>query len=224
MKLIRPYYEVQPFRENALETIETYGRTCYKSEEKKTSRSAEPFIKMLVDRGHLSVVEHVSMTVKFTCDRGVSHELVRHRLASYSQESTRYCNYGVGVTFIKPLWITAVCGHYDRRRVQDLLNHPSYPQATYRWLLAMLEAEEAYVTLIDSAWTPQQARSVLPNALKTEIVMTANLREWMHVFELRTNKVAHPQMRELMVPLLIDFRKRVPIIFDKVGNTDKEML
>ena len=209
MILVKPSHEILFISPEPLKMIEAAGRTCYKSEGKITEGSAEKFVKMIIKRGHLSVIEHPYMSVKFICDRGVTHEIVRHRLAAYSQESTRYCNYKGGVTFIIPSWINIKEGEYD-----FLSEDPRHGKAAWVWYKSMLERERDYKDLLELGWSPQQARSVLPNSLKTEIIMTANLREWMHVFKLRTSKTAHPQMRELMRPLLEEAKKRVPIIFD----------
>lgn len=193
-----------------LRLIEVAGRTCYKSEEKITDDSARKFVQNLNNLGHHSVIEHSCMTVKFVCDRGVSHELVRHRLASYSQESTRYCDYSSDhITFIIPCWLSMEEGIYDAEDIE-----PTSTSST--WLNSMLISEESYKWLIRNGWTAQHARSVLPNSLKTEVVMTANFREWQHVFNLRTSKAAHPQMRELMLPLQDECKERFPEIFGEL--------
>lgn len=145
----------------------------------------------------------MNISVRFTCDRGVSHELVRHRLASFSQESTRYANYshnkfGREITVIKPCF-------WDE-------GSPEYKE----WLSTMENAENAYLRLIEMGARAEQARSVLPNSLKTEIVMTCNVREWRHVLNLRCSSASHPQMRELMLPLLAELHERVPVIFDDI--------
>lgn len=206
MKLINASYEILTKTDNMnkLWLIELAGRTCYKSENKITNESAEKFVSMLLKRGHESVIEHESITVKFIVDRGVSHELVRHRLAFFSQESTRYCNYSKDkfnneVTFIKPCWFNKAS---------------TYTQAF--WLDSIGSTEKSYQVLIEEGWTPQEARSVLPNALKTEIVVTSNLRHWREIFRQRTSQAAHPQMREVMIPLLEDFRAQIPIVFDSI--------
>ena len=201
MILVKPSHKILFISPKPLETIEAAGRTCYKSESKITEGSAEKFVRMIIKRGHLSVIEHAYMSVRFICD---------NRLAAYSQESTRYCNYGEGVTFIIPPWVIIEEGSYPISAIE------TEDWATNRWFGAMYEAEFAYTSLLRSGWSPQQARSVLPNSLKTEIVMTANLREWMHVFSLRTSKAAHPQMQELMLPLLDEMKTLVPIIFDNI--------
>ena len=216
MILVKPSHKILFISPKPLETIEAAGRTCYKSEDKITEGSAEKFVRMIIKRGHHSVIEHAIMSVRFICDRGVTHEIVRHRLAAYSQESTRYCNYKGGVTFIIPPW----CEGIEEKEYSEGDFIPFLDNAitimTEKWALSLLEAEDTYINLLKMGWSPQQARSVLPNSLKTEIVMTANLREWMHIFKLRTSKAAHPQMRELMIPLLEEMKTLVPVIFDDI--------
>jgi len=218
MKLIKPSFEVMTDLSNTwkmLRNIETIGRVCYKSEDKITDDSAEKFIQRMINSGHHSVIEHENITVRFIIDRGVSHELVRHRLAAYSQESTRYCDYSGGVTFIIPFWCEDLdVGEYDQYAVESrCLSLP-----TKIWLNSMLGAERDYINLLKNGWSRQQARSVLPNSLKTEIVMTANIREWRHVFTLRTSKNAHPQMQEIMIPLLNYFKLHIPVFFDDIKH------
>ena len=215
MILIKPSHKILFISPEPLKIIEAVGRTCYKSEKEITESSAEKFVRKRVKDGHHSVIEHAYMSVRFICDRGVTHEIVRHRLAAYSQESTRYCNYKGGVTFIIPPWIPNIAeGEYDNLTGNYDISIVSHEDI--EWFLTIKQTEETYCTLINNGWSPQQARSVLPNSLKTEIVMTANLREWMHVFKLRTSKAAHPQMRELMIPLLEEMKTLVPVIFDDI--------
>jgi len=216
MRLIKPSHKILFISPKPLETIEAAGRVCYKSEDKITEGSAEKFVRMIMKRGHHSVIEHAYMSVRFICDRGVSHEIVRHRLANYSQESSRYCNYKGGVTFIVPPWVDIEEGDYSN--INHLLKFHGHTPADVKWFYAIEHATESYCVLLSKGWSPQQARSVLPNSLKTEIIMTANLREWMHVFKLRTSKAAHPQMRELMIPLLEEMKTLVPVIFDNIEN------
>jgi len=219
MILVKPSFEILNCldgfgADDPFEIIEIAGRTCYKSEQGDWEETKK-FVANLIKRDHESVIEHFSVTVKFIVDRGVSHELVRHRLCSFSQESTRYCNYSGGVTFVIPPWAKYVTGTY-----KDVSNCPEYwdnDKAGMIWFCAMVNAEADYLKLLKEGWTPQQARSVLPNSLKTEIVMTANLREWRHVLKLRTSQAAHPQMREIMVPLLVEFRKFIPVVFDDLA-------
>jgi thymidylate synthase (FAD) len=195
-----------------LKNIEAAGRTCYKSEDHITEDSAAKFVRMIANRGHESVLEHQSLTVKFICDRGVSHEIVRHRLASFSQESTRYCNYSKDkfynqIAFIIPCWFKGS----DSETISKEVGGPT-------WLSIMEETEKEYNFLVtEMEWQPQQARSVLPNSLKTEIVVTANLREWRTIFKQRTSKAAHPQMRELMCPLLDELKSLIPVIFEDIN-------
>lgn len=216
MILVKPSHKILALQSFPLELIELAGRTCYKSEDKITDSSAKKFVKMVIERGHHSVIEHVNVTVKFICDRGITHEIVRHRLAAYSQESTRYCNYKGGVTFIIPPWITFGVGKWSNVEIEEILREePGFGETNdYVWINTMLNSERTYIGLLKADWSPQQARSVLPNSLKTEIVMTANVREWRHIFDLRCSKAAHPQMRELMIPLQAEMRKLIPVIFD----------
>lgn len=209
MKIVNASYEIltdiSPYATCELEQIERIARTCYKSEDKikDQGESAKELIAKLIANGHEAMLEHSQLSVKFICDRGVSHELVRHRMASFAQESTRYCNYskdkfGHELTFIRP------CFYDDKDRTDELDS----------WESAMQLIEDGYFFLIASGSTPQEARCVLPNSLKTEVVVTANYREWRHILELRCDKAAHPQMRELMLPLLNELHDRIPIIFD----------
>jgi thymidylate synthase (FAD) len=203
MKIIKPSFVIESDFESVdiLKQIERAGRTAYKSEDKITEDSASNFIKMIIQRGHLSVIEHYSITVRVICDRGVTHEIVRHRIASYTQESTRYCNYSKGkygneLTVIKPMFWNE--------------NDEKYKI----WKTTIESIESSYLRLIELGASPQEARSILPNSLKTEIVMTMNLREWRHFFKLRTSEGAHPQMREIAIPLLSEFQNKIPLIFD----------
>lgn len=212
MKLIKPSIEFLNMTERPLETIERAGRTCYKSEDKITPGSAAIFVQKLLDRGHLAMVEHAWAAYRVICDRGVTHEIVRHRLFSYAQESTRYCNYKSGVTFVLPCWFPAEFDERDYKGTQA--RWKTWKQEVAIWFHTMDTCEKAYIRLLGIGWSPQQARGVLPNALKTEIVMTGNLREWRHFFTLRTAKTAHPQMQEVAHMLLVDMQKRIPVLFD----------
>lgn len=231
MRIIEPSYEIlTEISEGGikeLQHIEKIGRVCYKSEDKITEdgESAKKFVKMLIDRTHEAMIEHSSMSVKFTVDRGVSHELVRHRIASFAQESTRYCNYSKdkfdnGITFIKPDWCKEdIKGTYKiiwEGRYGESDKSVPRDKATSWWFWHMALAERDYLKLIENGWTPQEARSVLPNSTKTEITITANYREWRNFFKLRTAKTAHPSMREVTIPLLKELKTRLPIIFDDI--------
>lgn len=213
MLLVKPSASILRITALPLDLIEESGRTCYKSEDKITHESAKPFAEMILKRGHESVIEHAYATVRFICDRGVSHEIVRHRIASYSQESTRYCDYNNGqVAFVIPPW----CKTVEAGLFEMFSKFPDNDVAENQWLSAMLDAENRYKQLRELGWKPEQARSVLPNSLKTEIVMSANLREFRHFFKLRTSNAAHPQMREVARPLLEEFKHQIPIIFDDI--------
>ena len=202
-----------------LQRIEVAGRTCYKSEEKITpdGESAKRFVKMIIDNGHEAMLEHSSLSVKFICSRGVSHEIVRHRLFSFAQESTRYCNYSKGkfggeCTFIVPPdqdWSVNTDEYHDSEEFGFVDNG-----TRVYWYNALLTAEADYLFLLEAGWTPQQARDVLPNALKTEIVVTGNYREWRHFFKLRCDEKAHPHIRLLAKDLLEDVKYRIPVVFD----------
>ncbi len=205
MRIIEPYFEIldELDGKKMLQKIERIGRVCYKSEDLITEDSAEKFIRNILKRGHESVIEHEKISVKMVCDRGVTHEIVRHRVASYSQESTRYCNYqkdkfGNELTFIKPVFWKE--------------DSPEYAL----WKESMQQIEDQYMKLIEMGASAQEARSILPNSLKTEIVVTMNLREWRHFFRLRTAGAAHPQIREIAGMVLEEFRRQIPVVFDEL--------
>lgn len=205
MKVISPYIEILTPIDGAviLKHLEQCGRVCYKSEDKITDESCVKFIKGIIDRGHEAVLEHYNISVRIVCDRGVTHEIVRHRLASYCQESTRYCNYtkdkfGNEITVIEPCFFEKDSREY------------------FIWKRSMERAEIAYFDLLDNGCTAQQARDVLPNSLKTEIVMTANIREWRHFLKLRCSSAAHPQMQQVAKMILDEFYRSMPTLFDDV--------
>ena len=208
MRIIDPSVELinAPTYDALLNTIEVAGRVCYKSEDKIQEGSTEKFIAGIIKRGHEAVLEHGVLTVKFICDRGVSHEIVRHRIASYCQESTRYCNYsqdkfGNEITMIRPCFLAEGTKEYEL------------------WSHACDHAESAYFDMLICGCTPQEARSVLPNSLKTEVVMTANIREWRHFIKLRTSEKAHPQMRQIACMLQNLLVEKYPVFFKEVeGN------
>ena len=212
MKIISPSVElmteIDPLE--YLRKIERIGRVCYKSEDKITDSSAEAFVRRLIKNGHEAMIEHGdSITIKFICDRGVSHEIVRHRLFSFAQESTRYCNYGKDdeITVIDPGFF----GVYVPLRPRGEYN---YRYAL--WMEAMEQSEQDYLLLIKDGATPQEARSVLPNSLKTEIVVTGNPREWRHFFKLRLSKTAHPQMREVARMAFVILNSKLPALFEDI--------
>jgi thymidylate synthase (FAD) len=205
MIVIKPSIEIltKINSDEVLKMIELAGRTCYKSESNITKDSAKDFVKMLIKRGHEAMIEHYNVTIRFICDRGVTHEIVRHRIASYAQESTRYCNYskdkfGNEITVIKPCF-------WDEFSPQYIA-----------WYSACARTQDTYFDLLKLGSTPQEARSVLPNSLKTEIVVTMNLREWRHFFKLRTAKTAHPQMREVAIMALNQMKEMIPVVFHDI--------
>ena len=194
-----------PDGDQMLANIAAAGRVCYQSESKSDDAA---FVRKRIGQGHESILEHEKISVRIICDRGVSHELVRHRIASYSQESTRYCNYSKGkfgseLTFIRPYWD-------DRSISAEMIRLRAC------WQEACLNAEWSYKKMIDAGCTPEAARAVLPNCLKTEVVMTANLREWRHFFKLRCAPAAHPDMRIIANMLLTAFKDVVPVVFDDI--------
>ena len=205
MKIIEPSVElVQELdTEKVMKHIERAGRVCYKSESRISDKSAEKFIANIIKSGHESVIEHVSVTFKIICDRGITHEIVRHRLASYSQESSRYCDYSNDkfdgeLTFIKPCFWS-----------EDDENFKI-------WKESMATLEKNYLTMRKNGARPEQARSILPNSLKTEIFMTANLREWRHFLKLRTATRAHPQMREVALKIYEILNEKLPVLFSDI--------
>ncbi len=205
MKIIEPSVELAQDLNAAeiMRHIERAGRVCYKSESNISDTSAEKFIANIIKSGHESVIEHVSITFKIICDRGITHEIVRHRLASYSQESSRYCDYsgdkfGGELTFIKPCYWNDDDENY-------LL-----------WRQTMAVIEQVYLTMRKNGARPEQARAILPNSLKTEIFMTANLREWRHFLKLRTSKRAHPQMRQIALKIFEILNSNLPVIFSDI--------
>jgi len=200
MKIIDQGYEIVSLPEDLLQTIEAAGRTCYKSEDKITSDSAAGFVSRMRDRGHHAMIEFGDIIVRFVTNRGVTHELVRHRLFSFAQESTRYVRYDGKMEFIRPCWW-----------------EESTPAQQETWEAAMKDAEKYYLELLKSGWRPEQAREVLPNSLKTEIVVKGNIREWRHMFALRCSKKAHPQIRALMLTLLVELQDRLPVVFDDLA-------
>lgn len=212
MKIIKPYYEILTFISDGgikeLQHIEKIGRTCYKSENAITEdgESAKKFVKMLINNHHEAMLEHSSLSVRFVVDRAFTHELVRHRLSSFAQESQRYCAYnkdkfGGEITFIEPYFF---CDNIEKYSI---------------WQNACHVAEDAYLELIRLGAKPEEARTVLPNSTKTDITITANYREWRHILNLRaagTTGKPHPQMIEIMIPLLNELQRKIPIVFDDI--------
>ena len=221
MNILKAGFEIlTPISEGAIEElthIEKIGRVCYKSEGKITEdgESAKKFVKMLINRGHEAMIEHSSLSVKFVVDRGVSHELVRHRIASFAQESTRYVNYSLE-KFGNEINVIDIRNGIDLDNKMKNMDSDTILAIMGEWCLAMEDAEKHYMKMIELGATPQIARSVLPNSTKTEITISANYREWRNFFKLRVPNTAHPQMREVTIPLLKELKSRLPIIFDDI--------
>ena len=221
MNILKAGFEIlTPISEGGIEElkhIEKIGRVCYKSEGNITEdgESAKKFVKMLINRDHTAMIEHSSLSIKFIVDRGVSHELVRHRIASFAQESTRYVNYSLDkfgneinvIDIRNGIILDNKMKNMDANTIEVIINE---------WLLAMEDAEKHYMKMMELGATPQIARSVLPNSTKTEITITANYREWRNFFKLRIPNTAHPQMREITIPLLKELKNKLPIIFDDI--------
>ena len=199
MKIIKQSHEIICISKNILQNIEFAGRTCYKSEDRITPDSAEKFVKTLISREHTAMIEFGDITIKFITNRNVTHELVRHRLCSFAQESTRYCSYAGEIVCIRPVWLGST--NYEQLKA---------------WTEAMHYAEYFYNKLLRLGWRLEQAREVLPNSLKTEIAVKANIREWRHIFKLRTSKQAHPQIKALMQNCLDELKTKVPIVFEDI--------
>jgi thymidylate synthase (FAD) len=207
MKIMYPSFEIltdiSKDGSDELKLIERAARTCYKSEGQITesTESAEKLIRNLIKNEHEAMLEHSVLSIKIICDRGVSHEIVRHRLFSFAQESTRYCNYskdkfGKEIAVISPKFV----------------DYKEY----YIWKRACKKSEKSYFKLLSQGVSPQIARSVLPTCLKTEIVVTGNYREWRHFFKLRCDKAAHPQIRDIADEILIEVHDKIPVIFDDI--------
>ncbi len=218
MKVIEPWYRIERIdaADSVIRLLESAARNCYKSEKETTLSEAEEYLKeKIMDSGHHSVIEHCSVTVRIVCDRGISHELVRHRIASFSQESTRYCNYGKGkhgneLTFIRPFFWEPLAS--DCPKVRD---HKE--RCRMSWTQSMHVIEKQYLFMLEEGASPQEARSVLPNSLKTEVIMTANFRSWRNFFQQRVAPAAHPQMRQIAQPMFDEFKGRIPLVFDDIN-------
>ena len=205
MKIEQPTFSILNYTTNIDKTIEYAGRTCYNSIDKMCEGSSDEFIEKIQSFKHLSCIEHGSITCELVTDRGVMAELTRHRVASFSVQSTRYCNfsktkYNKEITVIEPyFW------------AKDSVQYAA-------WYDSCCHSEDTYNYLTANGATAQEARSVLPNSLKTIIVMTANPREWKHVFDLRCHRDAHPQCRQLMIPVAVEFAKRWPSLFGEYAG------
>ena len=221
MKSIKPSFEILSNinGDEMLRSIEMAGRLCYQSNHKIEDGSAPKFIEMILKRGHLSVIEHVGFSVMFISNRGFSHEQVRHRIASFSQESTRFCNYSTD-KFGNEIQCIDLTDSLKTYGIHQKENREFTPEEITNimsiFVSAWDDAQAWYNDLIDEGVQAQFARNVLPIGLKTSIAVTCNLREWREIFTQRTAKVAHPQMKELMRPLLEEIKRKIPIIFDDI--------
>ena len=221
MRILESGYEIlTPISDGGIEElkhIERIGRVCYKSEDKITDdgESAKRFVKMLINNHHEAMIEHSTLSVLFTCDRGVSHEIVRHRIASFAQESTRYVNYAKD-KFGNEISVINITNGIDLDTKMKNFDADAIGTIYCEWLKAMEDAEKHYMNMIELGATPQIARSVLPNSTKTNITVTANYREWRTFFKLRTAKDAHPQIREIAIPLLKELQAKIPVVFDDI--------
>ena len=209
MKIIDPTFEyiAAPTREDAYRAIAAAMRNCYRAELNAMPATDEQMVEKAIKKHHLSILEFAEVSINITCDRGVTHELVRHRLCSYAQESTRYCNYsgekfGRELTFVRPSWTL----------------NPGMENRMLLWMKAVSNAEDSYMDMLDDGATPQEARAVLPNSLATKIAIKANLREWIHIFKLRCDNPAHPDMRQVMWPILNSMLDKYPVVFQGVHN------
>lgn len=207
MKVVKPDWRIAALTEadptRMMKHLEAMGRICYQSEDAITDTSYDKFLRGIIKRGHEAVLEHATVTAVVICDRGITHEIVRHRIAAYCQESTRYCNYSKGkfgneITVVEPFF-------WD----------PESPEYQV-WHDACAQTEAAYFTLLNKGCTPQEARDVLPNSLKTQIAITMNIREWRHFFRLRCGKGAHPQMIEIACKGLVEFYDYFPCLFEDI--------
>jgi thymidylate synthase (FAD) len=213
MRIIKPSFEIMDplsFTDGVdkLRRIEYYARISHRSEEKQTSESWRRFLESIVlQHGDWSVIEHEKATVIFRVDRGITHEIVRHRLFSYTQESTRFVNYGKReIEFIEPVFSSGV------------------DAAPLRWSASMREAEMNYLELLEVKQPPQMARSVLPNATASSIAMTGNLRSWRHFFIMRTTAETHPDLKRVSIPLLEEFKNRIPLLYDDLEPNQKQSI
>jgi len=222
MLLVKPSFKIEYIPENLYTDLELFGRNCYKSEDRITLESATKFMDMIVnDKHHYSILRHKQATVRFICSRGTSHQLVRHGLAHFLQESQRYCNYSKKnngeIVYVIPFYLhDAIPEGVYHNESEININPPS--NGARVWLSQVLQAEESYHTLVKQGWKPERARGILPNDAKTEVILTANLEEWRHIFKQRADSHADESMQWLMYPLLAEFKKEMPIIFDDINK------
>lgn len=203
VKIIEPHYEIMTPIDGKviLKHLELCARNCYKSEGSITEESAEKMIKKIIELKHEAMIEHFSISVKFTTDLSFYKDVTRHRVASFAIESTRYCMYAKE-KFGSELTVTKPCNIIE--------GTPEYAE----WLRCMQDIERAYLAMAALGCKPDQCRMLLPHSVKADVILTANLREWRHIIKLRAAKAAHPCIQELMKPLLKEFSEKIPVIFD----------
>lgn len=218
MKIIEPLIEVEKYDGlKIMKNIERACRTCYRSEGLITGDSYKKLLTNCLNRGHESVLEHEKITIRMTCDIGVYKDLTRHRFGSFSIESTRYCNYGNDkfdneIKFIKPVFYdeTWTDANYEGSTMTEEQLKSMY------WYNCMEDIEDTYMKMSKTGCKPDELRMILPHSTAAEVTMTANIREWRHILDLRTKKMAHPSIRQLLIPLLLDFKKNMPELFDSI--------
>ena len=215
MNIIDPWIEVENFDGvKIMKNIERACRTCYRSEGLITEDSYKKLLKNCINRGHESVLEHEKITVRMCVDIGVYKDLTRHRFGSFSIESTRYCNYGKDkfeneIKFIKPVfYVDSWMGKNDDLTKDECIS--------LHWYETMNHIEEAYMLMSEDGATPDQMRMILPHSTAAEVTMTANIREWRHILDLRTKKMTHPAIRQVLIPLLLKFKEEMPELFDAI--------
>ena len=203
MKIVDPWIQVEEYNPvKIMKNIERACRTCYRSENLINEDSYKKLLKNCINRGHESILEHEKITIRMCCDIGVYKDLTRHRFGSFSIESTRYCNYGKDkfdneIKFINPC-------NMDKK---ELFNE---------WYSSCIEIEQRYMNMVKLGATPDQMRMILPHSTAAEVTMTANIREWRHILDLRTKKMAHPAIRQLLIPLLLKFKEDMPELFNEI--------
>lgn len=219
MKLIRQDHKIEYIQPNILGHLEMAARNCYKSEDKITEGSAEKLISSIIKKGHLSILEHSFMTVRLITNRAVSHQLVRHRTGIvFSQESQRYCTYKGHIQFIMPERLETLRKYVDSVFSQKMEHIYEVSEVGTYWVNCCIQIENMYHNLLKMNLPAEDSRGVLGNDAKTEIIVTANLREWRYIFDLRTSKKCQYNMRVLMSNLLADAKKCVPLVFDDIGD------
>ena len=223
MKVVKPDWRIAALTEadptRLMKHLEAMGRICYQSEDAVTANSYDKFLRGIIKRGHEAVLEHATVTAVVICDRGISHEIVRHRIASYCQESTRYCNYSKDKFDGEVTYIDIERG-MELDATVSKLPYEVKLAIIHEWMVACLDAERHYLRMLELGATPQIARSVLNSSTKTEICITMNFREWRHFIRLRNDPTAHPQMREVAQQALDMLYEKYPVFFEEFVKED----